>query len=56
MAAEAAFFVVGSAFNAPLTSIDEILIRWGEGRMEAVGNDIGQTANVLVVCLAFVPY
>lgn len=39
-----------------LTSIDEIFIIWGEGRIEAVGNDIGQIANFLVICLAFVPY
>lgn len=41
MAAGTAFFVVGSAFDAPLTSIGEIFIRLGEGRIEAVGNDIG---------------
>lgn len=41
MAAEAAFFLVGSAFDAPLSGVDEIFIFWGQGRIEAVGNDLG---------------
>lgn len=28
----------------------------GEGRVEAVGNDIGWIDHFLVVCLAFVPH
>ena len=35
------FFLVGSAFNAPLSGVDEIFIFWGQGMIEAVGNDLG---------------
>lgn len=35
------FFLVDSAFDAPLSGVDEIFICWGQGRIEAVGNDLG---------------
>lgn len=42
MAAGTALFVVGSAFDAPLTSLDEIFHQVaGEGRIEAAGKDTG---------------
>lgn len=34
-------FLVDSAFDAPLSGVDEIFICWGQGRIEAVGNDLG---------------